>query len=77
MLGIFNQYVKFFNRDYWRLSWIPTDEVITFLSLLHENFNNERLLLLKQNKTNKIYLMQALPTSIKTKEIRDNNWEVK
>ncbi len=56
---------------------ILTDEAITFLSLLHENFNNERLLLLQNRiKQQDLFDAGALPTfPLETKEIRENNWE--
>ncbi|MFV8359075.1 malate synthase A [Flavobacterium sp. LS1P3] len=55
---------------------ILTDEAITFLSILHENFNNERLLLLQNRiKQQDLFDQGALPSfPAETKNIRESNW---
>ncbi|MNX57916.1 Malate synthase A [compost metagenome] len=55
---------------------ILTDEAMTFLSLLHENFNERRLQLLEQRKKQQLLFDQgALPTfPSETKSIRESNW---
>ena len=56
---------------------ILTDEAMTFLSLLHENFNEKRLALLEERKKQQVLFDQgALPTfPAETKSIRESNWE--
>lgn len=56
---------------------ILTDEAMTFLSLLHENFNEKRLALLEERKKQQVLFDQgALPTfPAETKTIRESNWE--
>jgi malate synthase len=56
---------------------ILTDEAMTFLSLLHVNFNNERLALLENRKKQQaLFDAGALPNfPIETKNIRESNWE--
>ncbi|SFF30119.1 malate synthase A [Flavobacterium xueshanense] len=56
---------------------ILTDEAMTFLSLLHENFNEKRLTLLEERKKQQVLFDQgALPTfPAETKTIRESNWE--
>lgn len=55
---------------------ILTDEAMTFLSLLHENFNERRLQLLEERKKQQLLFDQgALPTfPSETKSIRESNW---
>ncbi len=56
---------------------IITDEAQKFLSLLHEKFNNERLLLLENRKKQQLLFdageLPAFP--VETKNIRTDNWE--
>ena len=56
---------------------ILTDEAMTFLSLLHENFNVKRLLLLEERKKQQdLFDAGALPTfPSETKSIRESTWE--
>lgn len=55
---------------------ILTDEAMTFLSLLHENFNERRLELLEDRKKQQLLFDQgALPSfPTETKSIRESNW---
>ena len=55
---------------------ILTDEAMAFLSLLHKNFNNKRLVLLEERKKQQgLFNEGALPTfPIETKSIRESNW---
>ena len=55
---------------------ILTDEAMTFLSLLHENFNPQRLVLLENRKKQQaLFDAGALPTfPAETKNIRESNW---
>ncbi|MNF22840.1 Malate synthase A [compost metagenome] len=55
---------------------ILTDEAMTFLSLLHENFNERRLQLLEERKKQQLLFDQgALPTfPSETKSSRESNW---
>ncbi len=56
---------------------ILTDEAMTFLSLLHENFNERRLALLEERKTQQaLFDAGELPTfPVETKSIRESNWQ--
>ena len=56
---------------------ILTDEAMTFLSLLHENFNDKRLALLEEReKQQALFDKGALPTfPAATKSIRESSWE--
>ena len=56
---------------------ILTEEAIDFLSDLHQNFNNKRLLLLEERKKQQLLFdAGALPTfPIETKSIRESNWQ--
>jgi malate synthase len=56
---------------------ILTDEALTFLSLLHENFNERRLALLEERKTQQaLFDAGELPTfPVETKSIRESNWQ--
>lgn len=56
---------------------ILTDEAMTFLSLLHENFNDKRLALLEEReKQQALFDKGALPTfTAATKSIRESSWE--
>ena len=56
---------------------ILTDEAMTFLSLLHENFNEKRLALLEERKKQQaLFDAGAVPTfPLETKSIRESNWE--
>lgn len=56
---------------------ILTDEAISFLTDLHQKFNNKRLLLLEDRKKQQVLFDQgALPGfPSETKSIRDSNWE--
>ena len=56
---------------------ILTDEAMTFLSLLHENFNEKRLALLEERKKQQaLFDTGLLPTfPVETKNIRDGNWQ--
>lgn len=56
---------------------ILTDEALTFLSLLHENFNEKRLALLEERKQQQeLFDSGELPTfPVETKWIRDCNWQ--
>ena len=56
---------------------ILTDEAMTFLSLLHENFNDKRLALLeRREKQQFLFDKGALPSfPVETKSIRESNWE--
>lgn len=56
---------------------ILTDEAMTFLSLLHENFNEKRLTLLEERKQQQeLFDTGVLPTfPVETKWIRDCNWQ--
>ncbi len=56
---------------------ILTDEAMTFLSLLHENFNEKRLALLEERKKQQeLFDAGALPTfPLETKSIRESNWQ--
>ena len=55
---------------------ILTDEAMTFLSLLHENFNEKRLALLEERKKQQVLFDEgALPIfPLETKSIRESNW---
>jgi malate synthase len=55
---------------------ILTDEAIDFLTDLHQNFNNKRLLLLEERKKQQVLFdAGALPCfPIETKSIRESNW---
>lgn len=55
---------------------ILTDEAMTFLSLLHENFNERRLELLEDRKKQQLLFDRgALPSfPTETKSIRESNW---
>ena len=55
---------------------ILTDEAMTFLSLLHENFNEKRLALLEERKKQQaLFDDGALPSfPTETKSIRESNW---
>ncbi|MFV5690579.1 malate synthase A [Flavobacterium sp. LT1R49] len=55
---------------------ILTDEAIEFLTDLHKNFNNKRLLLLEERKNQQVrFDAGALPCfSTETKSIRESNW---
>ena len=55
---------------------ILTDEAMTFLSLLHEKFNDQRLSLLENRKKQQtLFDAGALPTfPAETKNIRESNW---
>ena len=56
---------------------ILTDEAMTFLSLLHENFNEKRLALLEERKKQQeLFDNGVLPTfPVETKSIRESNWQ--
>jgi malate synthase len=56
---------------------ILTDEALTFLSLLHENFNEKRLALLEERKKQQVAFDEGiLPTfPVETKSIRESNWQ--
>jgi malate synthase len=56
---------------------ILTDEAMTFLSLLHENFNEKRLALLEERKKQQaLFDNGVLPTfPVETKSIRQSNWQ--
>ena len=56
---------------------ILTDEALTFLSLLHENFNEKRLALLEERKKQQALFDDGiLPTfPVETKSIRESNWQ--
>lgn len=56
---------------------ILTDEAMTFLSLLHENFNKKRLALLEERKKQQALFDEGiLPTFPgETKNIRESNWQ--
>ena len=56
---------------------ILTDEAMTFLSLLHENFNEKRLALLaERKKQQELFDTGILPNfPVETKWIRDCNWQ--
>lgn len=56
---------------------ILTDEAMTFLSLLHENFNEKRLALLEERKKQQeLFDNGLLPTfPVETKSIRESNWQ--
>ncbi len=56
---------------------ILTDEAMTFLSLLHENFNEKRLALLEERKKQQeLFDSGVLPAfPVETKWIRDCNWQ--
>lgn len=56
---------------------ILTNEAMTFLSLLHENFNKKRLALLEERKKQQLLFdAGALPTfPAETKSIRESNWK--
>ena len=56
---------------------ILTDEAMTFLSLLHENFNEKRLALLEERKKQQeLFDNGVLPTfPVETKTIRESDWE--
>jgi len=56
---------------------ILTNEAITFLSFLHENFNEKRLSLLEDRKKQQaLFDAGALPTfPTETKNIRESSWE--
>ncbi|SHL68125.1 malate synthase A [Flavobacterium xanthum] len=60
-----------------RFPEILTDEAMTFLSLLHENFNEKRLALLEERKKQQaLFDAGAVPTfPLETKSIRESNWE--
>ena len=57
---------------------ILTDEALTFLSLLHENFNEKRLALLEEReKQQAVFDEGILPTfPVETKSTRESNWQV-
>jgi malate synthase len=56
---------------------ILTDEALTFLTLLHENFNEKRLALLEERKKQQeLFDNGVLPTfPVETKWIRESNWQ--
>lgn len=56
---------------------ILTDEALTFLSLLHENFNEKRLALLEERKKQQAVFDEGImPTfPVETKSIRESNWQ--
>jgi len=56
---------------------ILTNEAMTFLSLLHENFNEKRLALLEERKKQQnLFDAGALPNfPAETKSIRESNWQ--
>ncbi|WP_395051011.1 malate synthase A [Flavobacterium sp.] len=56
---------------------ILTDDAMTFLSLLHENFNEKRLALLEERKRQQVLFDEGiLPTfPVETKSIRESDWE--
>ena len=56
---------------------ILTDNAMTFLSLLHENFNGKRLALLdERKKQQKLFDKGELPIfPVETKSIRESNWQ--
>ncbi len=56
---------------------ILTDDAMTFLSLLHENFNEKRLALLEERKKQQVLFDEGiLPTfPVETKSIRESNWQ--
>jgi malate synthase len=56
---------------------ILTDEALTFLTLLHENFNEKRLALLEERKKQQeLFDTGVLPTfPVETKWIRESNWQ--
>lgn len=56
---------------------IMTDEAIDFLTELHQNFNNRRLLLLEDRKKQQLLFdAGALPSfPSETKSIRESNWQ--
>jgi malate synthase len=55
---------------------ILTDEALTFLSLLHENFNEKRLALLEERKKQQALFDEGILTTfpVETKSIRESNW---
>lgn len=56
---------------------ILTDEAMTFLSLLHENFNEKRLSLLEERKKQQLLFDKgALPNfPVETNDIRNSDWQ--
>ncbi|SHF95286.1 malate synthase [Flavobacterium micromati] len=56
---------------------ILNNEAMTFLSFLHENFNEKRFVLLENRKTQQaLFDAGALPTfPLETKNIRESSWE--
>jgi malate synthase len=56
---------------------ILTDDAMTFLSLLHENFNEKRLALLEERKKQQVLFDEGiLPTfPVETKTIREGDWQ--
>ena len=69
--------LNFLKENTERYPEILTDEAMTFLSFLHENFNDKRLSLLEDRKKQQaLFDAGALPTfPAETKTIRESSWE--
>ena len=69
--------LKFAEKTTERYPEILTEKAMIFLSALHENFNEKRLVLLEERKKQQVLFNQGtLPTfPAETKNIRESNWE--